>query len=90
MSEKKAWENIASQRLCLRRLQGDDAETLYFYRSSPKVNKYQCWRPESIEEVRSLLKNKLNFCLTLQIFGFSWLFATNTPAPCWEIAVSIF
>jgi RimJ/RimL family protein N-acetyltransferase len=63
MSEKKAWENIASQRLCLRRLQGDDAETLYLYRSSPKVNKYQCWRPESIEEVREFIEKQTELLL---------------------------
>ena len=63
VSEIKAWENIASRRLCLRRLQGSDAETLYFYRSSPQINQYQCWRPESIEEVREFIEKQTELLL---------------------------
>ena len=63
MSEKTDWKNIVSQRLCLRQLLGDDAETLYFYRSSPKVNQYQCWRPESIEEVHDFIEKQTELLL---------------------------
>ena len=63
MSKEADWRNIFSQRLCLRKLQSADAETFYIYRSSPKVNKYQCWRPLSIEEIQEFIRKQKELLL---------------------------
>ncbi|MDB5072754.1 MAG: N-acetyltransferase [Candidatus Eremiobacteraeota bacterium] len=43
--------------LCELRL--DDAEAMFAYRSDPDVARYQCWEPESPDEVRSFIDGVL-------------------------------
>ena len=49
---------IITTRLCLRRLQSNDAKTFYGYRSDPAVNKYQCWRPLSLGEIEAFIQEQ--------------------------------
>ena len=39
--------DIATERLVLRALRADDAETMFAYRSDPEIMRYQGWEPES-------------------------------------------
>jgi RimJ/RimL family protein N-acetyltransferase len=46
---------IVTERLVLRAPRLDDAETMFAYRSDPEVRRYQCWEPQSLEEVRAFI-----------------------------------
>jgi len=58
MTKETGFKDIVTQRLYLRRLQSIDAETFYIHRSDPQVNKYQCWRPLSIEEIHAFINRQ--------------------------------
>lgn len=49
---------IRTQRLSLTRLDRDDANSLYAYRSDPAVSRYQCWVPGSLDEVAEFIKDQ--------------------------------
>ena len=51
------FSTIATERLHLRRLVQSDDAALFAYRTAPEVARYQCWRPESIEETREFIQN---------------------------------
>jgi RimJ/RimL family protein N-acetyltransferase len=46
---------IKTERLLIRRLNGDDIPGLFAYRSNPLVSKFQNWAPLTIEEAREFL-----------------------------------
>ncbi len=48
-------EEIRTERLVLRELVPEDAETLYAYRSHPRVAAHQSWKPESIDDANAFL-----------------------------------
>ena len=48
---------ILTEKLRLRRLQPEDACTLYAYRSHPEIIRYQFWEPRSVEEVTSFIND---------------------------------
>jgi len=47
--------DIVTERLVLRALRADDAETMFAYRSHPEVMRYQGWDPESLADVREFI-----------------------------------
>ena len=50
---------LISERLILRSVQFSDAEEIFAYRSDKLTNKFQGWIPESIEEVKSFINEKI-------------------------------
>jgi RimJ/RimL family protein N-acetyltransferase len=50
---------IITERLELRRVTLDDADTLFAYRSNPIVAKYQNWKPASVAQTREFVKKLL-------------------------------
>jgi RimJ/RimL family protein N-acetyltransferase len=51
------FQEIFTERLLLRSLVLPDCEKLFAYRCSPEVLQYQTWEPQSLEEVRSFIRN---------------------------------
>jgi len=47
---------IHTDRLILGELKPEDARTMFFYRSSPEVGKYQSWQPKSEQEVEAFIR----------------------------------
>jgi RimJ/RimL family protein N-acetyltransferase len=47
--------DIVTERLVLRTLLPDDAETMFAYRSDPEIMRYQGWDPESLDDVRTFI-----------------------------------
>ncbi len=45
--------DIVTERLVLRALRADDAETMFAYRSDPEIMRYQGWDPESHRSTRA-------------------------------------
>jgi len=50
---------LYTDRLILRSIHTDDSEAIYSYRSDAKVNKYQGWIPERIEDVYEFIQNRV-------------------------------
>lgn len=48
-------DEIVTERLVLRALRPDDAETMFAYRSDPEVARYQSWERASVAEVRAFI-----------------------------------
>ena len=46
---------IVTERLVLRALRADDAETMFAYRSDPEIMRYQGWGAESLADVHEFL-----------------------------------
>lgn len=53
------FQEILTDRLCLRCLQPEDNERMFAYRSNPEVIQYQSWDPQSQEETRSFINSNL-------------------------------
>lgn len=51
---------IQSERLLLRPITLDDAETVYRYRSDSITNKYQGWIPKTFEDVHDFVENRVS------------------------------
>jgi RimJ/RimL family protein N-acetyltransferase len=51
------FQEILTERLCLRSLQRSDAEKLFAYRCHPQVIRFQSWEPQSVEEVAEFIEN---------------------------------
>lgn len=51
--------NISTERLVLRGIRISDAESMFKYRSNPQIYKFQGWRPETIEEVKEFICEKV-------------------------------
>lgn len=51
---------IKSDRLFLRPIQMDDADSIFMYRSNADVNQYQGWIPVTIEDVHHFIANKVS------------------------------
>jgi len=49
---------LATARLRLDALRIDDAVALFGYRSDPAVSRYQGWRPASVEDAESFIRNQ--------------------------------
>jgi RimJ/RimL family protein N-acetyltransferase len=49
---------LATARLRLDALRPDDARALFGYRADPAVNRYQGWRPESLDEVSRFIERQ--------------------------------
>jgi len=47
--------DIVTERLILRALRPDDAETMFAYRSDPEIIRYQGWDPQSLDDVREFI-----------------------------------
>jgi RimJ/RimL family protein N-acetyltransferase len=47
---------ILTERLTIKKLERQDAERLFRYRSNPSVSRFQFWEPASIEEVQSFIE----------------------------------
>ncbi len=47
---------IHSQRLLMRAMQPNDAETILAYRSDVEANRYQSWHPKTLEEVHQFIQ----------------------------------
>lgn len=50
---------LFTNRLTLRPLEQKDAKEVFDYRSDANTNKYQGWIPESVDEVKDFIKNKV-------------------------------
>src|SRR5262249_5662059 len=53
------FQDILTDRLCLRCLRAEDSETMFAYRSNPQVLQYQSWEPKSLEEIRLFISRML-------------------------------
>ena len=51
---------IHTERLLLRSIRLDDAETIFNYRSDSIENRYQGWVPKKIDDVYDFIKNKVS------------------------------
>lgn len=51
--------NISTERLVLRGIRISYAESIFKYRSNPQIYKFQCWRPQTIEEVKEFIYKKI-------------------------------
>ena len=51
---------INSDRLLLRSIQIEDADSIFLYRSNAVVNQYQGWIPKTIEDVHNFIINKVS------------------------------
>lgn len=51
--------NISTERLALRDIGIFDAESIFKYRSNPQIYKFQSWKPETVEEVREFINEKI-------------------------------
>jgi RimJ/RimL family protein N-acetyltransferase len=49
---------MRTERLLLRMLEPPDAAVFYEYRSNPAVSKYQSWKPKSVSEIESFIRNQ--------------------------------
>jgi RimJ/RimL family protein N-acetyltransferase len=48
---------LTTERLTIRRLEVEDADFIYRYRSSYEVSRYQLWRPKDVEEVEAFIES---------------------------------
>jgi RimJ/RimL family protein N-acetyltransferase len=48
-------DDLVTERLVLRALRPDDAETMFAYRSDPEIMRYQGWDPESLTDVHEFI-----------------------------------
>jgi RimJ/RimL family protein N-acetyltransferase len=53
------WEDLQSERLCLRLLRVEDAARIFAYRSLPEVERYQGWEAFTMEDAERLVDNQL-------------------------------
>lgn len=51
--------NISTERLVLRGIRISDAESIFKYRSNPQIYKFQGWRPQTLEEVKEFICEKV-------------------------------
>jgi len=51
--------NISTERLALRRIRISDAESIFKYRSNPQIYKFQGWKPQTVEEVKEFISEKV-------------------------------
>jgi len=51
---------INSDRLFLRPIQMEDAESVFQYRSNAQVNQYQGWMPKTIDDIHEFITNKVS------------------------------
>ena len=51
---------IKSERLLLRPIQMDDADSIFLYRSNAEVNQYQGWIPKTISDVHDFIAHKVS------------------------------
>lgn len=52
--------HISSDRLLLRPIQMEDADSIFQYRSNAEVNRYQGWIPKTIDDVYLFIANKVS------------------------------
>ena len=52
---------LTTERLLLRALRADDAETMFAYRSDPDVLRYQGWDPESLADVHEFIAENAGY-----------------------------
>jgi len=64
---------INSDRLFLRPIQMEDAESVFQYRSNAQVNQYQGWIPKTIEDVHEFITNKVSNEINLQGTWFQFV-----------------
>lgn len=51
--------NISTERLVLRNVRISDAESIFKYRSNPQISEFQGWKPQTIEEVKKFIYEKI-------------------------------
>lgn len=51
---------LTTERLLLRPIQIEDADSIFSYRSNAEVNQYQGWIPKSMDDVYHFIKNKVS------------------------------
>lgn len=51
------FNDLYTDRLIIRRLQLNDKEDFFYYRSHRNVVKYQTWKPENIQEIETFIKS---------------------------------
>jgi RimJ/RimL family protein N-acetyltransferase len=54
-------DDFVTDRLVLRALRPDDAETMFAYRSDPEIMRYQGWDPESLDDVREFVADNAGY-----------------------------
>ena len=64
---------INSDRLFLRPIQMEDAESVFQYRSNAQVNQYQGWIPKTIEDVHEFITNKVSNKINLPDTWFQFV-----------------
>jgi RimJ/RimL family protein N-acetyltransferase len=56
---------IKTERLLLRCVKLDDADSIFKYRSDSIINKYQGWIPKTVNDVNDFIKNKVTSIIDL-------------------------
>ena len=51
--------NISTERLVLRGIRISDAESIFRYRSNPQIYKFQGWNPQTLQEVKEFICEKI-------------------------------
>jgi len=51
--------NISTERLALRAIRISDAESIFKYRSNPQIYKFQGLKPQTVEEVKEFISEKV-------------------------------
>ncbi|MDV3427138.1 MAG: GNAT family N-acetyltransferase [Bacillota bacterium] len=51
--------NISTERLILKGITVSDAESMFTYRSNPKIYKYQSFKPQTLEDVEEFISEKI-------------------------------
>jgi len=54
-------DELVTERLVLRALRQDDAETMFAYRSDPEIMRYQGWDPESLADVHEFIAEQAGY-----------------------------
>lgn len=68
---------LETERLVLRRVQPDDAEILYAYRSDPAHCRYQGWIPSSVDRVHEFIADQQSLTLAEPGHWFQWMVCTR-------------
>ncbi len=63
--------NISTERLALRRIRISDAESIFKYRSNPQIYKFQGWKPQTVEEVKEFINEKIVKILNIPDTGIN-------------------
>jgi len=71
---------LQAERLYLRKLEWDDAQAVFSYRTSPEVLRFQYWHPKTVDDVKVFIANQQQIPLDVpnswyqMAVCFRWMF----------------